>query len=140
MRNINRFKKSLTKLEFGVSGKVYSRRCSWYVRSDSCTCQGASLILPAIDRRWAILPFNSCCMKPCWRSWRKDVHWIGRATMEWLLLRFGHSIGFYFRSILLPSPSNATFELIKCLVLVDISSWCFGKTRSYRCDVSSFSC
>jgi len=38
-----RFKKSLMKLVFGVSGKVYYHHWSWYVESESLSCLGVLL-------------------------------------------------------------------------------------------------
>ena len=44
--------------------------------------KGIWLIVLSLDYRWVIRPYSSCCMKPCWRSWRKDVPWVSRVTME----------------------------------------------------------
>lgn len=43
------------------------------------------LIVSPLDHRLVILPYNSCFMKPCWRSWSKAVPRIRMVTV-WLLL------------------------------------------------------
>lgn len=114
------------------------------------------LIVSALDHRWAILPFNSCCMKPCWKSWSKAVPWTRMVTMGLLLWRLGfftiqllsittilmilnlnhHFICIQHLSVVV-CPS---IQLINYFILLDISPWCSGKTRSNCCDLSSFSC